>query len=480
MVKLSQHIMPKTHNEQIMTRSDDKRDFKAFYLAFENKFRGPRDLIKARLRVYMPFVEPLHAFHKPANAVDLGCGRGEWLELMQEYGFDAHGVDIDDAMLAICRDLGLKVHKNDAISFLKGLPETSQSVVSGFHIAEHILFTELQDMVQEAMRVLKPGGLLILETPNPDNLLVGASSFYLDPSHHRPIPLQLLSFLPEYYGFARVKTLRLQEGKDLANKTSLTFYDVLDGVSPDYAVIAQKDGAEDLFHSMDPAFGSDYGLSLPVIAANYDSQLKISAQEAQIGAQEAINKAEQADTRAREAINKAEQADTRAREAINKAEQAKQALNAIYRSRSWRITAPLRWGMTLFKKVAKAVLRNAVRIARKIYPLRILGNRLLKRFPVLRVHFARIINSYNSYRLLNTQKQMSVNVPLTEPGDEKYIPDKLRVNSLVEKDVNQVTINEIILKVRDEYEKRNPHGHKPVDLFDIMMGKIRNEYYGKS
>ena len=81
---------------------------------------------------------------------------------------------------------------------------------------------------------------------------------------------------------------------------------------------------------------------------------------------------------------------------------------------------------------------------------------------------------------MNTQRQDFPYLLPVEPEDEKYIPNKLRVNSIAEKDVIQVTINEIILKIRDEYEKRNPHGNKPVDLFDIMMGKIRNEYYGKS
>lgn len=165
-----------------------------FYHAFEERFRGSRDLIKSRLRVYLPFVEPLRGLNKDAKAVDLGCGRGEWLELLQELKFDAQGVDLDDGMLKICREVGLKVQTIDAIAFLKKLPDASHVVISGFHIVEHIQFIDLQVLVQEALRVLMPGGILILETPNPENIIVGTSSFYLDPTHQRPIPPQLLSF----------------------------------------------------------------------------------------------------------------------------------------------------------------------------------------------------------------------------------------------------------------------------------------------
>ncbi len=80
-----------------------------------------------------------------------------------------------------------------------------------------------------------------METPNPENIVVATRDFYLDPTHQRPIPPQLLSFLPEFYGFARTKIIRLQESKDLEMRADLTLQDVLSGASPDYAVVAQKE-----------------------------------------------------------------------------------------------------------------------------------------------------------------------------------------------------------------------------------------------
>lgn len=251
----------------------------SFYRAFEERLRGSRELIKSRLRVYLPFVEPLIGLHSDAQAVDLGCGRGEWLELLKEAGFSAQGVDLDEGMLAACRDLGLEVQTRDAVGFLKELPSVSQVIVSGFHIAEHISFSDLQTLVQEALRVLKPGGLLILETPNPENILVGSSSFYLDPTHQRPIPSQLLSFLPEHYGFERVKLVRLQESSELASKVP-TLLDVLNGVSPDYAVVAQKGAAPEQMKLFQMAFEKNYGQTLETLVQRYEERI-VKAEQAE-------------------------------------------------------------------------------------------------------------------------------------------------------------------------------------------------------
>ena len=80
-----------------------------FYRTFEDKFRGSRMLIKSRLRVYLPFVEPLKDINTDTTALDLGCGRGEWLELLKEVGISGHGIDIDDEMLLACGELDLSV-----------------------------------------------------------------------------------------------------------------------------------------------------------------------------------------------------------------------------------------------------------------------------------------------------------------------------------------------------------------------------------
>ena len=344
-----------------------------FYRAFEERYRGSRELIKSRQRVYLPFIEPLLSFYKDAQAIDLGCGRGEWLELLKESGFDGHGVDLDDGMLAACREHGLCVATQDAVSALKALPDESQIIVSGFHIAEHIQFSDLQLLVQEALRVLKPAGLLILETPNPENITVGTVNFYLDPTHQRPIPPLLLSFLPEHYGFARVKMIRLQEDKSLAGKAWTSLRDVLSGVSPDYAVVAQKSADAPLLDGTSDAFAQEYGLTLDVLVEKFDQQ-----------AQQASERATSAEAQAQQASERAASAEAQAQQASERAVNAASALTAVHNSSSWRLTAPLRMASRVFSAFSQGPKALKPAIKTKIKLLQAHASLYVNRRPKLR------------------------------------------------------------------------------------------------
>lgn len=243
-----------------------------FYRAFEDRFRGSRELISERLKVYQPYLRLLLASDDKSKrfAIDLGCGRGEWLELLKEQGFSAHGVDLDDGMLESCKELGLSAEKKDALLALEGIPADSQSLVSGFHIAEHLPFQTLLSLISESLRVLKPGGLLVLETPNPENLRVGTHSFYFDPSHERPIPLALLAFLAEFAGFHRVKVLRLSHEMRVSDAPSLI--EVIEGASPDYSIIAQKKADAQTLERFDALFAAEAGISLRELANKHDQE----------------------------------------------------------------------------------------------------------------------------------------------------------------------------------------------------------------
>ena len=290
------------------------------YKAFEDLHRGSRELIKSRLGVYLPFIEVVKSIYPPAasssttneaiEAIDLGCGRGEWLELLKEQGVNAEGIDLNDDMLSACRAQGLKVATGDAVAYLQSLPNNSRSLISGFHIAEHLSLDDLKILVEESLRVLKPAGLLILEAPNTENLVVGTSSFYLDPTHQRPLPSQLLTFLTDYFGFARSKLLRLQEPALLRDElTPVSLFNVLSAVSPDYAVIAQKQGDANVLARFDTLFNQDYGLSLAILASRYQAHL-------------------------------------------NDVERQVQFLTARI-DKIWRLFAPLRWVKSLFSKDSK-------------------------------------------------------------------------------------------------------------------------------
>ena len=244
-----------------------------FYRAFEERYRGSRELIKGRLQAYLPFVMHCQELYEECTVLDLGCGRGEWLELLAENGFNVFGVDLDEGMLAACEERNLPVENKDALVALQERPAQSLTIVSGFHIAEHLPFETLQNVVKESLRVLKPGGLLILETPNPENIVVGTANFYLDPTHQRPLPPGLLSFLPEHYGFARTKVLRLQESSELRDAQTLSVVDILGGVSPDYAVVAQKKATAKRMALFDAEFEKEFGLTINTLATRYDASV---------------------------------------------------------------------------------------------------------------------------------------------------------------------------------------------------------------
>lgn len=172
-----------------------------YYLAFEDKFRGSREFIISRYQEYLK-----HINSEIKTALDIGCGRAEWVELLQSKGIDAQGVDLNFAMLNIGKSAGVKnLHHKDAFEFLTTCKDNSFDLVSAFHIIEHVPYEKLIELLLEIKRVAMPNATILLETPNPANLIVSSSEFYKDPTHLNPLPSDVVKFLVEYLGFSDVK-----------------------------------------------------------------------------------------------------------------------------------------------------------------------------------------------------------------------------------------------------------------------------------
>lgn len=217
------------------------KSFDDLYKAFEDRFRGSRELVKERLNIYRPLLAqvPKQA-EGPTLAIDLGCGRGEWLEVLAEAGLEAVGVDTNARMAQEAIDKGLKVELQDALEHLGGRPDNSVAVISAFHMVEHVPTDYLIGLLDECQRVLTDDGLLILETPNPENISVGTHTFHLDPTHKSPLPPDLLEFLVGQAGFAETAILRLNgapmiEAGPMERSVHLMFE-----VARDYACLARK------------------------------------------------------------------------------------------------------------------------------------------------------------------------------------------------------------------------------------------------
>lgn len=220
------------------------------YVDFEDTYRGTHDDIKARVSEYLKtFAE--HGVQPDSGfVIDLGCGRGEWLEVLEENGFTCLGVDLNPVMLEELRGRGFDVVESDALEYLRGLEPNSVAAITSMHLVEHVPHNVLIRMLDECLRVLKPNGILILETPNPENLTVGACWFYLDPTHRNPIPPGLLQWTVSARGFEQANIERLSAHRMLPDlppvaddvPASVQINRIISWFTapPDYAVIAYK------------------------------------------------------------------------------------------------------------------------------------------------------------------------------------------------------------------------------------------------
>ena len=169
------------------------------YVAFENRFRGSAEEIRERLASYLPLFDGL------APVVDLGCGRGEFLELLRQRGVEARGVESNAHVVQECRGRGLDVAHGDLLEFLRAQPAASLGGVFAAQVAEHLPPAALQGMLREAHRALRPDGRLVLETVNTRSVVAFLESYNRDLTHQRPLHPDTLSFLAAAAGFTDVR-----------------------------------------------------------------------------------------------------------------------------------------------------------------------------------------------------------------------------------------------------------------------------------
>jgi O-antigen chain-terminating methyltransferase len=217
----------------------------AMYLHFEDEFRGSREEIKHRVSVYLPKLHAAEAGSEQFPILDVGCGRGELLEMLREEGLRASGVDNNRAAVEQCRERGLSVTPRDAFEALGEVADGSLGGLTALHVVEHLPFPLVLKLLDEALRVLRPGGIAIFETPNPKNVLVGSANFYLDPTHRNPVHPQTLQYLMETRGLVRVEPMMLHPlpaamrlpdaDSELARRFNEYFYG-----PQDYAVVGHR------------------------------------------------------------------------------------------------------------------------------------------------------------------------------------------------------------------------------------------------
>lgn len=220
----------------------DNHEFDNFYKKFEDTFRGDEALIKSLLSEHLPLFNALSPKVRKKPILDIGCGRGELLSLLKENGYAGIGVDMNQEMVERATSLGFTAVYSDAATYLHSQKKEAFAAITGFHIVEHIPFEILIRIFSECYRALDRNGFVLFETPNPRSLSVGANTFYIDPSHIRPVPSELLSFMLEYVGFT-TEVVPLHEINPLKSPTgpqqNKELHSAVFGFA-DYAVIGRK------------------------------------------------------------------------------------------------------------------------------------------------------------------------------------------------------------------------------------------------
>ena len=183
------------------------------YAAIEEHFRGSQEVIANRQMSYLPYLQTAKQQQLPI--LDLGCGRGEWLEILKSEGLICEGIDTNAVFIAECNKKGLDTTNIDLLSYLSSQSSPRFGAITLFQVAEHLPFNVLIEVFRAARKCLVPGGVFIVETPNAKNLRVGAGTFWIDPTHERPLYPELLEFLSQLVGFEKYETKYSASNVDL-------------------------------------------------------------------------------------------------------------------------------------------------------------------------------------------------------------------------------------------------------------------------
>lgn len=240
-----------------------------FLAALEEQQRTPRLKVLEQLKSYQPFLAPFVDLGQTGRAIDLGSGRGEWLEILRDQGFEALGVDSNQSHIAAGLMYGLQIYPSDPLRYLEELESQSVSLVSSFSLVDELSLEQLRALVAQALRVIRPGGILILGAANPEYAALNISAqtlLHTDTLQKNP---KLIDYVTAFEGFERHIIARTFQVEGPRQQFSQDIRDILLSANPRYAVIAQKQGPDDFVGAFDEAFDGQYGLSLSELAMRY-------------------------------------------------------------------------------------------------------------------------------------------------------------------------------------------------------------------
>ncbi len=245
-----------------------------YYLNFENQFRGESTSINEQFSKYLELIKLSLDVNESSKLLDIGSGRGEWLQICKQVVHECIGIENDSHMVQLCRKKGLNILEDDAILALNKISSNSISIITAFHIIEHMEHKTIINLLSECYRVLNSKGILIIETPSIDNLVVSANNFYVDPTHITHINSDALIFDIRNVGFSDVKEFNIHGGP-LQNDKHSKITRVFNGIAQDLLVIAVKNiDMSKLVFQKDTKWMSNLDLSQKFLEAAIDFDLR--------------------------------------------------------------------------------------------------------------------------------------------------------------------------------------------------------------
>jgi 2-polyprenyl-3-methyl-5-hydroxy-6-metoxy-1,4-benzoquinol methylase len=196
---------------------------------YDAHFRGSYQTIRERLQQHAYHLSRISAVEN--RGLDLGCGRGEWLEICKEFNVNVTGVDQSASLIGDLSRKGFDVVCSNASDYLNSQPDESFHIVSSFHMLEHLVLGDVFELLRQVFRILTPGGLFVAETPNTLNLHVVTSTFWIDPTHIRPIHPEQFRYLLNDAGFTDITFTYLNP---LHSKVAITGLNQLDHILQAY------------------------------------------------------------------------------------------------------------------------------------------------------------------------------------------------------------------------------------------------------
>ncbi|MFN4258884.1 MAG: class I SAM-dependent methyltransferase [Gemmataceae bacterium] len=205
------------------------------YVMFTNQYRGSRELIRRRQQVYLPY------FLEQGPVLDIGCGRGEFLEMLTEARIPVVGIDCNPEMIAYCQEKGFPAVRAEALEYLNQITDSSLGGIFLAQVVEHMPAEDVFHLMGRCWSKLRPGGVLVIETVNP-TCPAAYGNFHLDPTHIRPVHPELLRFFYRNHGFTVVEFVLsspvVPDREPVVKIADIIQFDAT--VYPDYAIVGRK------------------------------------------------------------------------------------------------------------------------------------------------------------------------------------------------------------------------------------------------